>query len=863
MDVQFSNPRWLLLPGFAAFFLVGLFWWLMWCQGIEDRAITIDLMAGDVEEATRQVVQPEIFTPCWESYADVCWPKYMRALWFFLLGIASFVMGCICFHRYRTVIAGIAAGAPGSPRSPRSPVSEGTPKNLREFLGQFSRSAEFTAPPRKNLLWNILLELSCVRLFKRLWACKKKIGPGTRYFWIRVTVSCVADVIMQFLRAFVVEGSLATTSAGFTIAQTALIIVHIWVFLYTFYMGSETMYFFTQFVTEFGYLIIRVSLSGALSMATTDFLDFLTLALPLFQMCLEVLEISNFILDHNPKDNRSTSKRLKWAFIAIGLIATAAGGVVIGICIYKGFIVWCPSVDPTELVDLAESEKLFGEIYKLQPGVFGEGYCYAWVFNLWLTPGCACYYLVLHPLVIDEGHNAPSTTCAGLSSNNHTAIKPFFPYLENLRFLFIDGALDNTILDCIYVTERDYELVSNWTQLRVLRWPGMATYRTEYGGGGIPSSWKSLKNLASIELSASQVSVLDQAIFDSWPLLESFVCVACPQLANMSALADATLPRLRKVEIYGVDECAPLPEHIDATCVPMRDPPNATCKGIPEWYLRGFLDVARQTKTTKCTQPTCSQYFDDFHRLDKDGNGVLDGRELAIMSFNRMSWAGFSVDFAEFNDWNVLQLECSMREILKATPFPISNSGYELSDGWPMAAFLAADLRYTMCTDCHRFRKEADSRYTKYLQLKDDMISSGYSEECLSIAQGGLSFKSLDAACANQRTDCDAGICRDLFAIVLAQDSNFDSNVDASEMMSAAGYFGLSGLLGGDAQTTYDCLLEHAPNCADVQNGTQISLGTLVILGSTLFDWPAGDISRCTDCPIYQDHLASVTAPNP
>jgi len=101
IQLEFSDPRWLLLPGFSAMILTGLFSWLVYCQCIEGKAITIDLMAGDVQEATRQVIQPETFTPCWDQYASTCWGKYRAAIWFGVMAIASFVMGIICFLRYR------------------------------------------------------------------------------------------------------------------------------------------------------------------------------------------------------------------------------------------------------------------------------------------------------------------------------------------------------------------------------------------------------------------------------------------------------------------------------------------------------------------------------------------------------------------------------------------------------------------------------------------------------------------------------------------------------------------------------------------------------------------------------------------
>jgi len=705
-----------------------------------------------------------------------------------------------------------------------------------------------------------------------MWNYTLKFSPGNEYFWVRATGCFMSDVFMQFLRGFVVEGSLATTSAGFTIAQTALIIVHTWVFLYTVYEGSETMYFFTQFIIEFGYLTIRVSLQGALSMATTDFLDFLTLAVPLFWMCFEVLEISNFILDHNPKDNRSNSRSLKCGLISIGTVVSAIGGVAIGICVYKGFIQGCPSVDPTERIDLVESEALFGEIYRLQHGVFADAFCYAWVFNMWLSPGCSCFYLKLDPFVVPENQTADSVVCAGLAGNNHTAIKPFFPYLEHLRFLYVAGHRINNDADtinCHGYREQDFHLIASWTYLRVLRWTGFptqslgvsgsVTFRTApWQNGTIPPAWESLKDLVSIDLSYSGTKTLDQAIFDSWPLLESFVCVGCPQLENIHALENATLPRLRNVEVYGIQECITLSDEVDLTCVGREDPPKPTCKGIPEWYLRGFLDLAGQTKTTQCTQPACSQYFEDFDDLDKDGNGVLDSREFALMNYNR----GVTMANADIiEDWHNEQIECSAREIEKVIPFPTKSGGYEVSDGWPMATFLAADLRYTMCTNCPQFQEEFDRRYAKYLQLKQAMASSGMTEECVAVAQGGIPFEAVEAACTTSRTDCEPGLCMFVSSMV-GGDLDLDLTMTISEVELVAGPFGLGGVLSNMKQV-YECMYKHSPSCLDTQNGTRMSPAGILLMGGALFNWPQDDFSRCTDCPEYLEHVAKASSPQP
>ncbi len=60
VGLDFSDPLWLLQPAISAYLLTIFFFALAYFQGLEAKAISIDLMVGNVQEATRQVFNPEV-----------------------------------------------------------------------------------------------------------------------------------------------------------------------------------------------------------------------------------------------------------------------------------------------------------------------------------------------------------------------------------------------------------------------------------------------------------------------------------------------------------------------------------------------------------------------------------------------------------------------------------------------------------------------------------------------------------------------------------------------------------------------------------------------------------------------------------
>ncbi len=575
-----------------------------------------------------------MITPCWDQLFggswDTCLPTYFRAIIFIACGLCTLMLGTYSVLRYRTIdrfITMVDAGAVMDIRQSHA--------NLQSLLLQATmemkeaRQSVHTLPSIGEDGYNTMTSMwQKVPGVTRVCASIKKfhslVYVGSKYFWYRAMFNFVGDVFVQIAFGFLIDQSLALASAGLTIAQTCLILIHCYVVLYAIHQKSETMFFLLNFILEFGYLGIRFSLRGSLSMATTDMWDFLTLFIPLLKAIFEVIEVSDYILNkvnrrnagggsrntlygnnkHPPKSFRLGT----WSFIMSTLfVLTAVAFVVIGLCIYKGYVQGCPSVDPEMEIDIEQSRQIYGDLHALQWQVDDGMFCFAWVFNLFLSPGCSCFFVQLEPISqgvsMHRGYDFKEWWCAGFGENNQTALKPYLPYFEHVRFVFIDMPFSN---ECA-LNQKDFELIASWKYLRVLRCFG-------FRGQELPEVWKKLENLAAIELITTRIENLNLDVIESWSRLEYFACTFCPHLKNIDALDEASLPRLNQVDVYGAHRCPNLSPVVSMTCVSQTA--RETCTGIPQWILQVFLDNSARTTTTKCLQPTCSSFMQFFRRRD-------------------------------------------------------------------------------------------------------------------------------------------------------------------------------------------------------------------------------------------------------
>lgn len=629
-----------------------------------------------------------------------------------------------------------------------------------------------------------------------------RFSPGGDLFWPRAVCCFVTAIGMQLIRGFGLDfvdlevDNYAQIDADRTMWQTSLIIIHIWLFLYAYYKGSEIMYFLVDFILEMGYLIVRVSLQGPLSMATTSFIDFLTIAFALFWQVFEVGELSEFILNYNRRVNPSSSRLLKWAFIAVGLVCTGLGGMVIGFCIYKEYIQGCPSVDPTESIDVAAGDELWGDLHKLQFQMSLGVYCFAWVFNLYLSPGCSCYFLQLVPFdAPGSGFSSGSeeNTCVGFGNNNHTYIKDFLPHFTQLRFLFTDMPYAD---ECA-TNEQDLDLIASWTHLRVIRLFGFRFPE-------FPQSWKALENLVSLELMTSRIQRLDEDVFNSWGMLEYFACTSCPHLETIRSLQNTNLPRLSQVEVYGVHECSNLSQDVNLVCVPLDEPPQ--CPGIPEFYLRVFVDTTANTQTGQCTQPACSSFLKIFDRRDELADGIVEANEFNSFNLMRLYEMNYTISgfggrrlshnsdmYTDYFSINHTVMSCLAQKTWEAMPFAVNISGYDIADGWPIASYVAADFRYTMCTECQGYQERLAASYDFY-KLRNTG-QPNISESCREVAanNNNVNFELVNLLCQSTDHSCDS-MCGMALPLLLMGDANGDTYIDPETEfnLDAAGAAGLT-----------------------------------------------------------------------
>ncbi len=252
----------------------------------------------------------------------------------------------------------------------------------------------------------------------------------------------------------------------------------------------------------------------------------------------------------------------------------------------------CPSVEPKIIEPhlreqfVEEGKYEFGPIHELQFGVSRETLCVAWVFNLYLSPGCSCYYLLLRPLrhSAENGDITKWETCDSQTWGNEKSIKPLLPYIEDVRFLYFE----QSYLGCA-LNDMNLDLIGSWEYLRVIRLVGDNVT-------AFPDSWQHLTSLVSIELQMSRMNTFDKDMVSNWPLLESLVCKWCPHLTNLSGLRDASLPRLTEVEVHGAHECTSLNKGRETRVICVGYDATQQCPGIPEWYLRGTSILFIKTK---------------------------------------------------------------------------------------------------------------------------------------------------------------------------------------------------------------------------------------------------------------------------
>ena len=154
--------------------------------------------------------------------------------------------------------------------------------------------------------------------------------------WTKRVFLFGVEMVAQISYGFIIEHSLAIASAGATICQTGVIVLHMLGTSYAVYARSETFFYFIEFITELLYISIRTIRQGSLSVASTDYFDFLTLAVPLLLAVARLQKFTNFVLNYRKEQHQPRSVYVKALLVVFWLLVCSAGGVIISIAIYKG-----------------------------------------------------------------------------------------------------------------------------------------------------------------------------------------------------------------------------------------------------------------------------------------------------------------------------------------------------------------------------------------------------------------------------------------------------------------------------------------------------------------------------------------------
>ena len=422
------------------------------------------------------------------------------------------------------------------------------------------------------------------------------------------------DIATQCSRCFFVPQSYAVTAPEQTLAQIIVMAVHVDMAMIMFFMNNEVGAMTTNWVADLSYLSVRLSLSGNLAMRSVGFYDFLTLAVP-FGFCIgELNQVMAYILSGSQTaaidDDKVEKHSFRRGMIALvwSLVATVAAAVGASIVIQNDLVF-------SEQCTVRLNDDIMGEatdIANSEGDILPHGSkCYYWQYNLFLDPPCTCQYL---DVTVDS-----TFQYLGFSEDpKHTAWQPVLAHVENVQFLnlWINGP----------IIPEDWQLISTWTELRMLFVETGTAYR-ESDVDTLPFKQEfsklpniiffSYRDLIPDSLQDMNFEQIDVAFLESWPKLESFLCAPCPFVSSPDVFAQAHLPMLKSLELYGVSSCESdheaSTEAVDFACVGYND--TETCTGIPQWFFQKSVDFVRSSTHSDCFRPVCDQYLETFDAM--------------------------------------------------------------------------------------------------------------------------------------------------------------------------------------------------------------------------------------------------------
>jgi hypothetical protein len=216
IQYQYSKAKWFRLTDYFNLMFSTLGFYLMYCQLLDAKAIDMDLLFADIEQAERLIRQPGIITPCIDEFQSSCIAQYFYAAFF---GVCSTVLTGLSLKRLNEHIGSSRVSTFQRSKPHR------TVKVQPEAGGENSPNSKIVIFKDKIKSNVFVSSVQAARAKSK--AFFKKMKPGGSYFWFKASVTFIIDILLQCLRCFQVEQAYAVTSAPLTIAQTVVMMAHV------------------------------------------------------------------------------------------------------------------------------------------------------------------------------------------------------------------------------------------------------------------------------------------------------------------------------------------------------------------------------------------------------------------------------------------------------------------------------------------------------------------------------------------------------------------------------------------------------------------------------------------------------------
>lgn len=447
---------------------------------------------------------------------------------------------------------------------------------------------------------------------------KKKFNilePGGNLFWASCIATLCIGLTLQILRCFTVTGSYATTSAEHTLAQICIMVAQVNLSLYVFYKQSNFGFTIVRFFSDMAYFIVRLSVAGNLVMHSSDFLDFLTIAISLI-FCVK--DIDNMTKFMRMPPGATKGKRTKSSHSIIQ--ADSSGSIFASIKDHRGKVAISAGLVVT-ILGVVGFVNISNRSEECSGVPLPEGFeCMDWRFNFYLDPSCSCSYLHINVPECEEskaGFQVDSFVSQDLVANVSKAEEqatPSFDHIEDSPLLVINYAPG-----CSAANSNHSEYISSFKDLQMVSLQ-VADFEE------LPSDLSNFPNLVAIYLNAPHLKSIESETLDACTKLQVLHCSPCPSLDLEDLLANAQLPRLESVKLEGVSTCSDdtkfgLKEQLTSYECTNRDA-SSVCGNMPQWILQHHLNRVQRTSSISCNEPSCGFFLDMFNAFDSTYQGA-------------------------------------------------------------------------------------------------------------------------------------------------------------------------------------------------------------------------------------------------